>query len=68
MKPFRVCALCSSKIREKARLCDSCAEKWIEDLTSPWMRSIIEYSEYEYNLAMRNYRRIISLEKVKNLI
>lgn len=68
MKPFRQCALCGAKIREKQRLCVNCEETWKDQLTSNWLSGIIGYAEYEFNLSMRDYKRIISLEKVKNLI
>lgn len=65
MNPPRICALCGIKIKFKERLCPVCQEEWKNDLTSSWMRGIINYSEYQYNLGRRDTRnRVVSMEGV----
>ncbi len=79
MFPTRLCALCSTKIRRNhERLCPQHCNTFKEqlvwdeqrrayrvgDLTEAWLKSIIEYSEYEFNLQLRDYGRTIPLEKV----
>lgn len=68
MRPPRTCALCDHKIREKDRLCDDCKAIYASELTSEWLRGIIEYASYEYNVQLRDYGRVIPLAQLKRNI
>lgn len=65
MRPPRLCALCEHKIREKDRLCDDCKTEHAEDLNSEWLRAIVEYASYEYNVQLRDYGRVIPMDLLK---
>ena len=82
MNPPRTCALCDAKIKFKQRLCPShCAiyknqMTWddndrvykVGDLTEPWLRSIIEYSAYAYNVELRDVGRVEPLENISRKV
>lgn len=68
MRPPRLCALCEHKIRERDRICDDCKKIYENELTSEWLRGIIEYASYEYNVQLRDYGRVIPLAQLKRNI
>jgi predicted amidophosphoribosyltransferase len=64
----RLCALCDAKIKFKERLCSTCQKTYEKDLTSEWMRGIIEYSEYAFNVEARDNNRVIPLDSIARKI
>lgn len=65
LTPRRTCALCDLKIKYKERLCPAHKEEYNDQLTEPWLRGIIEESNYQYNVQRRDIRNgVESLEKV----
>jgi predicted amidophosphoribosyltransferase len=67
VRPKRVCALCPATIRDKLRLCSNCTETWKDNLTDPWMYAIIKESEYQHNVDLRDYKRVVSIERIHNI-
>lgn len=64
LTPRRQCALCDKKIKYKERLCMEHNEEYKSNLTDPWLRGIIEETNYQYNVARRDVRNHVeSLEK-----
>lgn len=65
LTPRRTCALCDRKIKYKERLCEEHKKEYEDQLTSPWLRGIIQESNYQYNVARRDVRNHVeSLEKI----
>lgn len=65
LTPRRTCALCDVKIKYKERLCPEHKEEYKDNLTDPWLRGIIEESNYQYNVNRRDVRNHVeSLERV----
>jgi hypothetical protein len=62
----RTCALCDTKLfRNRDRLCARHMEEFKDRLTEPWLRGIIEETNYEYNVARRDVRNHVeSLERL----
>jgi hypothetical protein len=56
LTPRRVCALCERKIKYKERLCPQHLNEYKDQLTEPWLRGIIEESNYQWNVARRDTR------------
>lgn len=68
LTPRRTCALCDVKIKYKERLCPDHLEEYKDQLTTPWLRGIIEESNFQYNVMRRDIRNgTVSLETVRNL-
>jgi hypothetical protein len=66
--PPRTCAICHVKIRFQDRLCPQHLEEYKEDLTSPWLRGIIEYDAYAYRVELRDVGKVIALDRVSGKI
>jgi hypothetical protein len=80
--PPRLCSLCRAKIRFQDRLCPVCVTEWkgelvfddktgawkVGDLTPAWLRGIIQYDSYSYNVELRDVGKVIPLEGVKNKV
>jgi hypothetical protein len=64
VNPPRTCALCDAKIKFKERLCPKCEKTWEKELTSPWMRGIIDYASYAYNVELRDVGRVEPLDRI----
>lgn len=68
MNPPRLCALCDAKIKFKERLCPKCLKIYEKDLTEPWLRAIIEYASYAFNVELRDVGRVEPLDRISRRI
>lgn len=66
--PPRTCAICHIKIRYQDRLCPEHAEEYKDELTAPWLRAIIEYDRYSYNVELRDVGKVEPLDRVAGRI